>query len=298
MRTLRVYKHPIHRFEAINVGFSWPAFFFGRVLAVFKFLSLLLLVCVVGTVSPVGATIVNPVTDEQLVKNAELIVQGVVTKIEHRISDGESRSHAQLPHTFVTFYVEKILKGSIAGPSNQFNLRFLGGPNHKRKRFLRVEECPLFNVGERGVLFVRRNERHICPLVGWMQGRFRIIGANEIFNDNGREVWLTTEKKLAFGKAHPLSEVLTHQRGPNVFARKVSSEKQPEEPVPPPPPIQGTRLSADGFLAFIAGLVSILHTPEELANLPPVKSANPGQPFYFTQPRAVGPGSGIPIPTD
>lgn len=29
MKTFRVYKHPIRGFEAVKVGFSWPAFFFG-----------------------------------------------------------------------------------------------------------------------------------------------------------------------------------------------------------------------------------------------------------------------------
>lgn len=29
MKTFSVYKHPIQNFEAVKVGFAWPAFFFG-----------------------------------------------------------------------------------------------------------------------------------------------------------------------------------------------------------------------------------------------------------------------------
>lgn len=29
MKTFNVYQHPLHGYEAVKVGFSWPAFFFG-----------------------------------------------------------------------------------------------------------------------------------------------------------------------------------------------------------------------------------------------------------------------------
>ena len=29
MKTFNIYKHPTHGFEAVKVGFSWPALFFG-----------------------------------------------------------------------------------------------------------------------------------------------------------------------------------------------------------------------------------------------------------------------------
>lgn len=31
MKTFNVYKHPMHGFEAVKAGFSWPAFFFGMI---------------------------------------------------------------------------------------------------------------------------------------------------------------------------------------------------------------------------------------------------------------------------
>ena len=31
MKNFYIYKHPIHGFDAVKVGFSWPAFFFGPV---------------------------------------------------------------------------------------------------------------------------------------------------------------------------------------------------------------------------------------------------------------------------
>ena len=36
MRAFHVYGHPIHKFEAVKQGFSWPAFFFGLFWALAK----------------------------------------------------------------------------------------------------------------------------------------------------------------------------------------------------------------------------------------------------------------------
>ncbi|WP_304307844.1 DUF2628 domain-containing protein [Pseudacidovorax intermedius] len=36
MRTYNVYTHPTHGLEAVKVGFSWPAFFFGLFWMLFK----------------------------------------------------------------------------------------------------------------------------------------------------------------------------------------------------------------------------------------------------------------------
>lgn len=252
----------------------------------------LLFLSLASFLSPAEATVLTPVTERQLVKEAELIFRGVVTQVDYRLSSKPTKENARLPHTFVTFTIEQILKGKVSPPTSMITLRFLGGPHpKKRKRFLTVDECPLFDVGERGILFVRHNEQHICPIVGWAQGRFRIVAPDELFSDDGRELWLASSQgPLRVGMAHPLPEVLMHWRGTDVFTQRVFDTNQPEEPLPPPQPPPGSRLTATGFLSFISYLVSILHTPEELANLPPVKSANPDLPFSFKKPAAVGSG--------
>jgi hypothetical protein len=225
-------------------------------------------------------------TDQDLVKAAELIFQGVVVRIDNRIARFRTPSEAPLPHVFITFQVERILKGKHTGQSNLLTLRFLGGPDVAARKFVRVEGCPDFDIGERVVMFVRRNERSVCPVVGWSQGRFRIV-ADGIFSDRGREVWLRPAGTLALGAERDLAEARTHHRGGNIFARRFDGGG-PSESGAGEPSMTGTRLTPAGFLNLIAKMVSVLHTPSQLSMLPPVKSAAPDEPFYFTQPRAVG----------
>jgi hypothetical protein len=146
-------------------------------------------------VAPVVASSIPPVTEEDLVRKSELIFQGVVMRIDHRKAGFRTTGDATLPHTFVTFQVERILKGKHTGSSSQFTLRQLGGPDYSIARFLEVEGCPDFDIGERAVVFVRRNERGICPMTGWSQGKFRIVNGS-LFNDSGREVWLTKFERI------------------------------------------------------------------------------------------------------
>lgn len=244
--------------------------------------TLLLLACVFGPVEPVGGTVLDLVTERQLVKEAEFIFRGVVTKVEYRVSDLGNQDDVQLPHTFVTYQIEEILKGSVRDQSTTLTLRFQGGQDMQRQRFLAIDGCPLLDVGDGDVLFVRGNGKHVCPLMGWQQGRFRVIGENEVFTDNGREVWLTTQETLASGPLHLLEEVLTHKGGGTRLRRQVRSDEEAEEPAQPDP-IQGSRLSATDFIEFIAGIVATLHTPEELKNLPPVESADPNVPFFVRE---------------
>jgi hypothetical protein len=258
----------------------------GSVLAVLGF---------AGGISPAGATILEPIDQAQLIKDAQLIFVGVVTRIDYRLSEPEPGKDERVPHSFVTYRIESTLLGKVTGqptpgPATTVTLRFLGGENRQRRRWLTVEGSPLFDVGDRDVLFVKRNGKHICPLVGWNQGRFRVIGGEEIFTDRGEEVWLTSQQILAYGAVHDLEEVLTHHRAPGVVARLVHSPRKSDGSTTDPdpvPPIQGQRLSATAFLSYTRFLVAQLLTPSEQAKLPPVESADPDKPFVFRQPAPV-----------
>ena len=61
---------------------------------------------VAGSHGVAHATILEPVTEDQLVERAELIFAGRVTQIETRLSDRRTREDALLPHLFVTFDIE------------------------------------------------------------------------------------------------------------------------------------------------------------------------------------------------
>jgi hypothetical protein len=146
---------------------------------------------------------------EQLLKapiqNADYAFQGVVTKVEYRLSEGVP----QLPHTFVTFKVEKSLKGTV---NQQFvTLRFMGGTDGKGN-FLSVSGLPLFDVGDRDTLLVRGNGKAGCPLVGCASGRFRIIN-NLVFTDDGKPILQTPQGRLIYGAPQALNQVLTNKIG-------------------------------------------------------------------------------------
>lgn len=228
-----------------------------------------------------GATSLDPLTDTELVKSAELIFQGVVTRVDYRMSTVATTTDAYVPHTFVTFRVERVLKGRFTGTSTQFTMRLTGGSNPAAKRFMRLEGCPNFDIGERVVLFVYRNERALCPMAGWAQGRFRIVN-DLVFSDSGREVWLTPQNALALGPRRDVAEARTHHRGGGIYAHHMMSTETAESS-PPLPPVTGTRLNLSALINYLTWRITSSHTPTELSLLPRVTSSAPDYPFFVSQ---------------
>jgi hypothetical protein len=155
------------------------------------------------------------------IQAADFIFQGVVANVEYRMSDPSPEGVPQIPHTFVTFKVEKLLKGQ--GNLEFITLRFIGGDAGGGK-ILTVSHMPLFDVGDRDVLFVRRNGKAMCPLASCEEGRFRIIG-NQLFTNEGRPLLLNNQGELVYGKAQHLEEVRTNRIGANIL-RQAGPERQ------------------------------------------------------------------------
>jgi len=241
--------------------------------------SLVLVALVAATIvpDPVAATVLEPVGHEQLVQQAQLIFEGVVTAVQYRLSDVGTPDHVALPHTFVTFTVKQTFKGKSATGSS-ITLRFQGGLDGHGSALI-IPGVPLFDVGERSILFVRGNGTDLCPLVGWEQGRFRVIG-DAIYTDDGQELWVTPHGAWARGPQHALDEVVTHNLGGTPLTFEVSPSPT-SETLPP----GAQRLHAVGVRSLVSGLVSRLHTSEQLARLPPVASAAIQDPFYVISPR-------------
>ena len=111
-----------------------------------------------------------------------------------------------LAHTFVTYTIDQIYKGQAAG--TEVTLRFLGGvqedpvlvPDPTGTLILSEEvfvagDSPLFDVGDRDILFVERNTDKPCPLADCGGGRFRLIehdpaspGVRQVYNDLGEQI--------------------------------------------------------------------------------------------------------------
>ena len=112
------------------------------------------------------ATTVIPPTFDQLVSQAQVIFQGTVTDVRSQWAGEGGQRHIV---TFVTFKVEDTLKGT-AGAT--YSIRLLGGTVDGET--MEVTDTPKFKVGDRDILFVENNGSQFVPLVGIMNGRFRI----------------------------------------------------------------------------------------------------------------------------
>jgi len=117
--------------------------------------------------STVRATTVIPPTFAELVAESDTIVRGTVTAIRTEEFDSPQGRGV---HTFVTFAVERTLKGTAA---STVTLRLLGGTVGKRT--LRILGLPSFQVGQREVVFVARNGEVMCPLIGAGHGRYHVV---------------------------------------------------------------------------------------------------------------------------
>jgi hypothetical protein len=226
-----------------------------------------------------SSTVLVPATEQQLVAEAECIVEGVVSKVAYGFSDATSeKKKNKVPHTFVTFELMKIFKGKVED-KKFLTLRFAGGP-YDKSRVLLVSGLPLFDLGDRDILFITGNAVRLCPLVGSSQGRFRIIDGN-IFTDDGREVRLTENNILEYGKPRELKEVLTHKMAGISLTAVASDVKYEGSEGQSKQQQDNGNVGYKKFVSFISQLVDKYHDPQELRLLKPVKSADSKQKFSF-----------------
>lgn len=232
--------------------------------------SLVLAALLCALARPLEATSLKRVGLRDLVAGAECIAECEVRSVVHAMSKVVEPGDAALPHTFVTFSIERLLKGrSTAGDS--ITLRFLGGPDG-RGNVLAIAGVPRFRVGDRDILFVKGNGTELCPLLGFEQGRLRVV-RGELFDDFGREIWVTPQGGFARGERCidvraagypelPRAEADAEERSP-IFV----------------PPAGSARPDATGMRAIVEMLQVEAYASGrggDSAALPAVASADPG----------------------
>lgn len=147
------------------------------------FCLVVLMVLVPDTVQ--GTTVRSP-SFAEMVKEADAILQGEVVKVSNYTEDYRGRP---VIRTKISLRIEESMGEAVEG--EQVELRFLGGEINGRA--LIVDGMPKFRQGERVVLFVKGNNRTVCPLVGWNYGRFKInrdvdSGVDYVTRDSGEAV--------------------------------------------------------------------------------------------------------------
>jgi hypothetical protein len=136
----------------------------------------------IGLSAAQGTTVIPPTFDE-LVGQAEIILQGAVTDVRSQwVGEGAQRHIV----SYVTFNVEDALKGA---PGGTYTLRMLGGTVDGET--MEVSESPKFKVGDRDIIFVENNGSQFIPLVGIMNGRFHVQKDDQ----SGREVVTNNERQ-------------------------------------------------------------------------------------------------------
>lgn len=119
---------------------------------------------------PAVAMSVNPPSFSELVDESASIVRARVVSIESRRVPTPAGDAIK---TFVTFRVDKALKGA---PDGTVTLSFLGGQVGDER--WEIPGMPEFEPGAEEFLFVTTDSR-ICPLVGAMHGRYRVLTAQK-----------------------------------------------------------------------------------------------------------------------
>ena len=144
--------------------------------------------------SPNDKTDSNIATLKPLTAEASLIFFGKVAKIQYRNSEPTKEQPYGLPHTFVTYKVDKVLRGKA--PKRSITLRIPGGADGQGGIYTDTS-APMFSRGQSDVLFVKGREIDECQLVGCVEGRFR-VHQDQVFNAWGVPV-VEADKSLRLG---------------------------------------------------------------------------------------------------
>ncbi len=143
-----------------------------------------------GIIDTEGGTLI-PVSIYNQVKEAELIFEGVVIDKVYKESSQRDDNDEKSPHTFITFQIDRILKGAN-DEGSEITLRFAGGLNADEDGFAVTEGVPFFDLEDRVILFVAGNQRRYCPLAGWQQGLYAII-YDELYNSSSQGIMFTED---------------------------------------------------------------------------------------------------------
>ncbi len=140
---------------------------------------------------------------EHLTDISDLIVQAKVVAVESDWNSSRSRLR-----TRVTLEVQKVLHGPP--DREKLSIDLPGGYLPEENVRQVIPGIPRFAIGEEAIVFLRNDAGLICPIVGWMQGNFRIVTEP----GNGRKMVLDTlgkarrylERKGHAGKLRTLAQ--------------------------------------------------------------------------------------------
>lgn len=239
---------------------------------------------------------------EEKVQLAQLIFDGTVTHVATRKADlPGGRKRAGNPHTFYTFAMQRVFKGSVAGGGDTVTLRFEGGEVYDAQGKMidaeSVPGLPRFKVGDRAILFVANNGDVMSPLM-CMMAEYRIWRLDDLPN-NSEEAWIvenpySQEKEVVFKpenaavkKRREFAEAITRYNDPeslrHVFgATRIEDIKDSEDTWTPPPGAKPYEpdVYADMLAERIEKELDRQVTTGKFVAPEPVESQDIDKPFY------------------
>ena len=166
----------------------------------------------------------GPVLLSGLLAESDAAFLGRVEKITYALAEPSGPESVRVPHTFVTYRVERSFVGSV--PGGTVTLRFMGGLDAAKGLYMASSRKPEFDLGDRDILFVQGNAARMCPLVGNLEGRLRVV-AGRVYSEEGRSVRIGGGGVLSLGAGYRLPEVesttvdgrvlQTQRRGPKAL---------------------------------------------------------------------------------
>lgn len=229
----------------------------------------------------------------EMLRAAELVFEGTVLDIQYRQSHKLQEDEVELPHTFVKFQINALIKGKFT-PTTLW-LRFLGGPAPDG-RVLRVGHSPLFSVGDRSILFVRHNMHAACPVIGGGNGHLRIHDG-QVFTDDGRPLRWNSEAQIEIGSDANVFESRHHGDGAMALERRKVLETDPKEPASGNDVLSDAEpLTSLRFREIIGALKSAVGNGAKDALIPDGFSADPNTRFVVKNPRQAAPRKRLSLP--
>ena len=143
---------------------------------------------------------------KSMVAQSDLVFAGSVENIQYALSEPTGPDGIAIPHTFVTFRVDEVLAGEA--PGDLVTLRFIGGLDPETMRYMSTSRTPLFDLGDEDILFVQGNTKKMCPLVGEVKGRLRVI-KGQVYSEKGQSILLEKDGSLKNGPRYRLDEAET-----------------------------------------------------------------------------------------
>ena len=133
----------------------------------YRILGVQVVITALFAVQVASASIIPPLTFEQILHRADTVFTGTVVRVESRWTP--TRTGAAII-TLVTYRVERVFKGH---PGNEITLEFLGGTVGDVT--LEVVGVPKFAQGQHDIVCAVDGTSRVSPITGFNQGRFRVI---------------------------------------------------------------------------------------------------------------------------